>query len=48
MKKVAIVIACLLYVVSPIDFIPDLIPILGQIDDLGAIMFSARALFGKS
>ena len=48
MKKIAIVVACLLYVVSPIDLLPDFIPGLGQIDDLGAIIFGIRTLLDKS
>lgn len=35
-KLVPIII--LLYVVSPIDILPDLLPILGQIDDLALII----------
>lgn len=29
----------LLYVASPIDVLPDVLPVLGQLDDLGVILF---------
>ena len=31
-----------LYVVSPLDFIPDVLPVLGQIDDLGVLILSVK------
>ena len=31
-----------LYVVSPLDFIPDVLPVLGQMDDLGILVLSLK------
>ena len=47
MRKVALVIGCLLYVLSPIDLIPDFVPGVGQMDDLGAIVLTVRSLLSK-
>lgn len=44
MWKKAVPLLALLYVVSPFDFMPDLIPGLGQLDDIG-IMLAAMRLF---
>ncbi len=38
----ALPIASLIYLVSPIDFIPDVIPVLTQIDDFAAILIGVE------
>jgi uncharacterized membrane protein YkvA (DUF1232 family) len=40
----AVVPVWLLYLVSPVDFLPDVLPILGQLDDV-ALAFGALRLF---
>ena len=47
MKKLAILLACVLYVLSPVDIIPDPIVGLGQVDDIGAIVFAIKSMFAK-
>jgi uncharacterized membrane protein YkvA (DUF1232 family) len=29
-----------LYVISPIDFVPDVLPVLGQLDDFGVVLMA--------
>src|SRR4029077_11225028 len=36
----ALPILAVLYVISPLDFVPDFLPILGQLDDLGVVLLA--------
>ena len=40
----AIPVVAVLYLISPLDLIPDVLPVLGQLDDLG-VMIAALELF---
>ncbi len=43
-RTMAITGACILYIVSPIDFIPAFIPVLGKTDDAAVIVFLLKTL----
>ena len=38
----AIPVAAALYVISPLDFVPDVLPLLGQLDDIGVILAAVQ------
>ena len=38
----ALPLAALLYVISPLDFLPDVLPVIGQLDDLGIIIIALK------
>ena len=40
--------AGILYVISPIDFVPDILPALGRIDDLVALLLSLVLFLGSA
>jgi uncharacterized membrane protein YkvA (DUF1232 family) len=44
-KRVVIVFLAFLYVVSPLDLIPDFIPVIGWLDDLGVLLWAAKQVF---
>jgi uncharacterized membrane protein YkvA (DUF1232 family) len=47
MKKFWIILGCIVYVICPIDLIPDFILGLGQIDDLAAVVMTLVSVFGS-
>jgi uncharacterized membrane protein YkvA (DUF1232 family) len=44
MKRILITLACILYVLSPIDLVPDILWIIGWLDDVAAIVLTVRQL----
>ena len=41
-------IGALIYTISPLDFIPDVLPVLGQMDDLGILVLSLKLFLRMS
>jgi uncharacterized membrane protein YkvA (DUF1232 family) len=46
-KQAIVLLLCLIYVLFPIDLLPDVIPIAGWVDDIGAIIIGLKALGGQ-
>ena len=44
-KRVIIALLAMIYVISPLDLIPDFIPVVGWLDDLGVLVWAARQVF---
>jgi len=44
----ALLMSALVYCLSPLDFIPDLLPMLGQVDDLAIFVMACRAFISLS
>ena len=44
-KRVIISLLAIIYVISPLDLIPDFIPVVGWLDDLGVLVWAARQVF---
>lgn len=44
-KRAIIALLAFLYIISPLDLIPDVIPVIGWLDDLGVLAWAARQVF---
>lgn len=44
MRQTFLITLCILYVLSPIDFVPEVLPVLGWLDDLAAIGWTVHQL----
>jgi uncharacterized membrane protein YkvA (DUF1232 family) len=42
----AVPLATLAYVLSPLDFLPDFLPLVGQLDDLGVVILGLKVFLG--
>ncbi len=46
-KRAIIGILAVIYILSPLDLLPDFIPIIGWLDDLGVLAWAARYVLKK-
>ncbi|MEQ1593906.1 MAG: YkvA family protein [Casimicrobium sp.] len=46
-KRAVIAFLAFLYIISPLDLVPDVIPFFGWLDDLGVLAWAARQVFFK-
>lgn len=46
-KEKILVGAALLYIIAPLDFVPDYIPLIGWLDDLGVASFALKYVLSK-
>ncbi len=46
-KRGIIALLAILYILSPLDLIPDFIPVIGWLDDLGVLAWAARYVLKK-
>jgi uncharacterized membrane protein YkvA (DUF1232 family) len=46
-KRAIIALLAVIYIVSPLDLIPDWFPVVGWLDDLGVLAWAARQVFFK-
>ncbi len=46
-KRGIIAILAILYILSPLDLLPDIIPVVGWLDDLGVLAWAARYVLKK-
>ena len=44
--NILVALLAILYIASPIDFLPDFIPIIGWIDDVVALFIAGGVIFG--
>ncbi len=46
-KRGIIALLAILYILSPLDLLPDFIPVIGWLDDLGVLAWAARYVLKK-
>ena len=43
-KKVVLIASALIYILTPIDLVPDIIPVIGHLDDIAVIAYVLRSM----